>query len=72
MTVHAKTCGKNHVACECGKFKMPFGRFKGRTIESIFYDEDGGERYLKWAAAELDPCPTRDFVESFLVMKGVA
>lgn len=65
-----KTCGRDDFHCVCGKFVMPFGKFKGKNLYSIEY-EDGGKNYLRWCAENLDPGRVRDFVESFLVRRGI-
>lgn len=69
-TVKHRACGNTHFECRCGVYTMPFGKYKGKMLSTIYF-EDRGKQYLEWCVDNLDPGRTRDYVESFLVMREV-
>jgi hypothetical protein len=50
----------NHIIVEDGKFKINFGKAKGKNIESV----DKG--YLKWMISSDFPEPVKDFVKKYI------
>ncbi len=49
--------------CECGSFKIPFGKYKGDRIMDI-YDEEPG--YIDWCLVNLSEGPFLWAVRAFL------
>ncbi len=50
---------------QSGHFWMPFGKYKGRTLDVIAQTDDG-LRYLDWLLGEIDPGTVKSALESYL------
>lgn len=67
--IRHKTCGQTHFNCKCGAYKMPYGKFYGKTLDEI-NQNDGGREYLEWMQDAMAPrvyTDTRDWIVSFLM-----
>lgn len=48
-----------------GEYVMPFGKFKGKTIDEIASSKDG-LRWLDWAAGAISPGSAKTMIETYL------
>lgn len=56
---------------EAQDFVMPFGKYKGRSLDSIASDDDG-LRYLDWALGNMDLyARTKEAIEAYLADPGI-
>lgn len=46
------------------KFTMPFGKYKGKTLDDIASTDDG-LLYLDWAYGDFQPGPIRDALTAY-------
>lgn len=49
--------------CECGYFKLPFGKHKDERIMDV-YDDD--PKYIEWLAENTTLGPVKDRLQAFL------
>ena len=56
---------------EAADFVMPFGKYKGKTIDEVAVTDEG-LRYLDWFAGEVTKEPVRTAVATYLADPAIS